>query len=65
MRALVFLIAATAVAQTLPWIDSGELFGGERTRAIVTLPPQKIAEAAEQWGQTGDITVIAVRRAAA
>ena len=44
---------------------SGELFGFERTREISGESASDIAEAARLWGQTDDITVVTVRRAAA
>jgi serine phosphatase RsbU (regulator of sigma subunit) len=37
-----------------------ELFGFERTLAISRRPAQEIAEAAQTWGQTDDITVVTV-----
>jgi phosphoserine phosphatase RsbU/P len=37
---------------------AGELFGFERTRAISTQPARSIAEAAQQFGQEDDITVL-------
>lgn len=39
-----------------------ELFGFERTRQINCKSAQEIAEAAKDWGQTDDITVVTVRR---
>ncbi len=42
----------------------GELFGFDRTCAIARKPAREIAEAARQWGQTDDITVVTVRRSA-
>jgi phosphoserine phosphatase RsbU/P len=39
---------------------SGELFGFDRTRAIIYQPPAAIAEAARAYGQSDDITVLAV-----
>jgi len=39
-----------------------ELFGFERTRKISGKSAQEIAEAAQAWGQTDDITVVTVRR---
>ena len=39
-----------------------ELFGFDRTREISGKPAQEIAEAAQAWGQTDDITVVTVRR---
>jgi serine phosphatase RsbU (regulator of sigma subunit) len=44
---------------------SGELFGFERARQMSEKPASHIAEAARLWGQTDDITVVTVRRAAA
>jgi serine phosphatase RsbU (regulator of sigma subunit) len=41
---------------------TGELFGFERTAALCTRPAREIAEAAKQWGQNDDITVVTVRR---
>jgi hypothetical protein len=39
---------------------AGELFGFERTRAISTAPAGRIAEAAQSFGQSDDITVVTV-----
>jgi serine phosphatase RsbU (regulator of sigma subunit) len=39
---------------------SGELFGFDRTRAISTRSPEEIAQAAQQFGQEDDITVLTV-----
>ena len=44
--------------------SSGELFGFDRTREISTKSAQEIAEAAKQWGQNDDITVVTVRSVA-
>jgi phosphoserine phosphatase RsbU/P len=44
---------------------SGELFGFERTLAISNQPANAIAEAARQFGQEDDITVLSVTRTAA
>jgi hypothetical protein len=41
---------------------TGELFGFERTAALCTRPAREIAEAAKQWGQNDDITVVTVQR---
>jgi serine phosphatase RsbU (regulator of sigma subunit) len=43
---------------------SGKLFGFDRTREISTKSAQAIADAAQQWGQNDDITVVTVRRSA-
>lgn len=43
---------------------SGELFGFDRTREISKRSAQEIAEAAKQWGQNDDITVVTVRSVA-
>ena len=43
----------------------GELFGFERGQAISTRPAIEIAEAAKQFGQSDDITVVAITRTAA
>jgi len=43
----------------------GELFGFERGRDISTKPAEVIAEAAKQFGQQDDITVITIERDAA
>jgi len=40
----------------------GELFGFERTRAISTKTAAEIVEAAREFGQTDDITVVAIGR---
>ncbi len=42
-----------------------ELFGFDRTEQIITQPAAAIAQAAQQWGQDDDITVLTVARAAA
>lgn len=42
----------------------GELFGFERGREISTQPAAAIAEAARQFGQSDDITVVTIQRAA-
>jgi len=39
---------------------SGELFGFDRTRLISTAPASRIAEAAQRFGQSDDITVVTV-----
>ena len=43
----------------------GELFGFERGREISTKPAAVIAEAAQNFGQQDDITVVAITRHAA
>jgi hypothetical protein len=43
----------------------GELFGFERSRELSRRPAAQIAEAARQFGQSDDITVVSVERAAA
>lgn len=45
--------------------QKGELFGFDRAKAISTQPAAAIVEAAVQFGQSDDITVVAIRRAAA
>jgi hypothetical protein len=42
--------------------SEGELFGFERTRLLSKNPAEKIARAAQQFGQTDDITVVTVQR---
>jgi serine phosphatase RsbU (regulator of sigma subunit) len=42
---------------------SGELYGFDRTQAISNQPANAIAEAATQFGQEDDITVLSVTRA--
>jgi serine phosphatase RsbU (regulator of sigma subunit) len=42
----------------------GELYGFDRARAISNQPASTIAEAAQQFGQEDDITVLAVIRTA-
>jgi len=42
----------------------GQLFGFERAKAISTQPAQEIAEAAKQFGQEDDITVVTIERLA-
>jgi hypothetical protein len=44
--------------------QKGELFGFERGRAISTQPAAAIVEAAQQFGQFDDITVVTIERAA-
>jgi len=43
----------------------GELFGFERGRDISTLPAAEIADTAKRFGQSDDITVVAITRTAA
>ena len=43
----------------------GELFGFDRAKEISTQPAATIAEAAKQFGQEDDITVVTITRAAA
>jgi serine phosphatase RsbU (regulator of sigma subunit) len=43
----------------------GELFGFERMQPVSTRPARDIAEAACEWGQNDDITVLTVRRSLA
>ncbi len=45
--------------------DKGELFGFERGKAISTQPAADIVEAAKNFGQEDDITVVAIARDAA
>jgi len=45
--------------------QKGELFGFDRARDISTQPAAAIAEAAKQFGQEDDITVVTITRAAA
>jgi serine/threonine protein phosphatase PrpC len=45
--------------------EKGELFGFERGRAISTQPAAAIVEAATQFGQEDDITVVTIERLAA
>jgi serine phosphatase RsbU (regulator of sigma subunit) len=45
--------------------QKGELFGFERGRAISTQSAAAIVEAAAQFGQSDDITVVAIQRMAA
>jgi serine phosphatase RsbU (regulator of sigma subunit) len=44
---------------------NGELFGFDRARAISTAPAAAIAEAAKNFGQEDDITVVTIERHAA
>ena len=44
---------------------TGELFGFERTQAIATQPAESIAQAAQDFGQDDDITVLTVARVVA
>jgi hypothetical protein len=43
----------------------GQLFGFDRARSMSTLPAAIIVDAAVQFGQSDDITVVTIRRAAA
>jgi sigma-B regulation protein RsbU (phosphoserine phosphatase) len=43
-------------------LDTGELFGFDRTRALSHLPALEIAQTARAFGQTDDITVLTVTR---
>jgi hypothetical protein len=45
--------------------QQGELFGFERGRVISTQPAAAIVEAAKKFGQSDDITVVAIQRLAA
>jgi len=45
--------------------QKGELFGFDRARDISTQPAAAIAEAAKQFGQEDDITVVTITREAA
>lgn len=45
--------------------QAGELFGFDRGREISTQPAAEIAETAKQFGQSDDITVVAITRTAA
>ena len=45
--------------------EKGELFGFERAKAMSTEPAADIAEAARRFGQSDDITVVAIERDAA
>jgi hypothetical protein len=42
--------------------EKGELFGFERAKALSTEPATEIANAAKQFGQSDDITVVAIER---
>jgi serine phosphatase RsbU (regulator of sigma subunit) len=42
--------------------SSGELYGFQRTQAVSSQPAHAIAEAARQFGQQDDITVLSVTR---
>jgi hypothetical protein len=42
---------------------NGELFGFERMAVLTAKPAAEIADAAQQWGQQDDITVLTVERA--
>lgn len=44
--------------------STGELFGFERTAALSTQPAEKIAHAAQAYGQEDDITVLTMQRTA-
>jgi serine phosphatase RsbU (regulator of sigma subunit) len=41
---------------------SGELFGFERTRTLSAMPAKAIAQAAQDFGQNDDITVLTLTR---
>jgi serine phosphatase RsbU (regulator of sigma subunit) len=45
--------------------QKGELFGFDRARDLSTQPAAAIVEAAKQFGQEDDITVVTIERAAA
>jgi hypothetical protein len=45
--------------------DQGELFGFDRSQQIATQPATEIAAAAKRFGQSDDITVVAITRMAA
>jgi serine phosphatase RsbU (regulator of sigma subunit) len=45
--------------------QSGELFGFDRAKSISTQPAAAIADAAKQFGQEDDITVVTIERVAA
>jgi len=45
--------------------QKGELFGFDRAKALSTKPAAEIVDAAKQFGQSDDITVVAIQRAAA
>ena len=53
------LVTDGVVEATSP---SGELYGFERTQAISSQPANTIAEAARQFGQEDDITVLSITR---
>jgi len=40
----------------------GELYGFERTRAISAEPAERVAKAAQDFGQEDDITVLTIAR---
>jgi phosphoserine phosphatase RsbU/P len=42
--------------------EKGELFGFDRAKSISTKSAAAIVEAAKQFGQSDDITVVAIRR---
>ena len=44
---------------------SGELFGFERTAAIVQMSAEKVAQTAREFGQDDDITVVTLTRLSA
>ena len=53
---LTFLSDGVVEAQS----NSGELFGFERAREISVKPAEAISDAARDWGQMDDITVVTV-----
>jgi Stage II sporulation protein E (SpoIIE) len=58
---LTFLTDGVAEAQT----QAGELFGFDRTRELAGRPAAEVAQAARQFGQQDDITVVTLTRLAA
>jgi hypothetical protein len=62
-----FCLAAAFLGLWLeaPDYPSGELFGFERTAVLSAQSAEQIAQAAAQFGQEDDITVLTISRAAA
>jgi serine phosphatase RsbU (regulator of sigma subunit) len=58
---LTFCTDAVVEAQN----QMGELFSFDRARDLSTRPAAEIARSAQQFGQSDDITVVAIRRNAA
>jgi hypothetical protein len=58
-NSIITIVSDGVVEATNP---RGELFGFDRTRSISTSQAGRIVEAARDWGQSDDITVVTIRR---